>query len=113
MLLLAPAVVLAQGTGPLGWNDPNAGTSGLSNQTAVQIVTNVAYWILGILAAVAILMIIVGGIMYLTSAGNEDRVATAKKIIVYAIVGVVIALVALVIVRLIQSVVVTSTQESF
>ena len=44
-------------------------------------------------------MMIVGGVMYLTSAGDEDRIDTAKKIILYSIIGIAVSLAALVIVR--------------
>jgi hypothetical protein len=44
-------------------------------------------------------MLIVGGIMYLTSAGDDDRISTAKKIVTYSIIGIFISLASLVIVR--------------
>ena len=52
---------------------------------------NVTNWILGFIAIIATLVIIYGGVLYLTAAGNEDAVATAKKTISYGIIGIVIA----------------------
>jgi hypothetical protein len=40
----------------------------------------------------AVIFIIVGGIQYITSGGSPDRVATAKKTITYAIIGVLMSL---------------------
>ena len=54
-------------------------------------IMNVTNWILGFISIIATLVIIYGGVLYLTAAGNEDNVATAKKTISYGIIGVVIA----------------------
>lgn len=56
-----------------------------------QAIMNVTNWILGFIAIIATLVIIYGGVQYLTAGGNEDSVASAKKTISYGIIGVVIA----------------------
>ncbi|MFC1633016.1 hypothetical protein ACFL1U_02660 [Patescibacteria group bacterium] len=43
-----------------------------------------------LIAPIVVLMIIIGGIMYITSAGYEDKVGTAKKTLTGAIIGLVI-----------------------
>lgn len=48
----------------------------------------------GIVGSLATVMIIVAGIFYLTSAGSPERVGTAKKALMYAIIGIVIAIAA-------------------
>lgn len=53
-------------------------------------IMNVTNWILGFVAIIATLVIIYGGVLYLTAAGNEDSVATAKKTISFGIIGIVI-----------------------
>jgi len=55
-----------------------------------QAIMNVTNWILGFIAIVATLVIIYGGVQYLTAGGNEDNVAAAKKTISYGIIGIVI-----------------------
>jgi cytochrome bd-type quinol oxidase subunit 2 len=45
------------------------------------------------LGLIAVIMIIYGGIGYVTAAGNEEKVGKSKKIIMYAIVGIVIVLI--------------------
>ncbi len=56
--------------------------------TAIMNLTN---WILGFVAMIAVLALIWGGVNYLTSAGNEDQAKTGKKVIEYALMGLVIA----------------------
>jgi archaellum component FlaF (FlaF/FlaG flagellin family) len=45
-----------------------------------------------IAGAAAVIALVVGGIMYVTSAGDEKRVEAAKNTILYAVIGVVVAL---------------------
>ncbi|NOQ68437.1 hypothetical protein GQ568_03270 [Patescibacteria group bacterium] len=53
-------------------------------------IMNITNWILGFIAIIATLVIIYGGVQYLTAGGNEDNVGAAKKTISYGIIGVVI-----------------------
>jgi len=50
--------------------------------------------LLGILGTVALILLTVAGIMYMTAAGNEMRIAAAKRIITGTIIGTGIALIA-------------------
>jgi hypothetical protein len=54
------------------------------------IVTNVINWILGFAAVIAVLMLIWGGVQYLTAGGSPDNTKTAKSTIIHAIEGLVI-----------------------
>lgn len=54
-------------------------------------VTNVLLFVVG---ALAVIMIIFGGIRYVTSGGNASSVTAAKNTILYAIVGLIIAFLA-------------------
>lgn len=71
--------------------------------TLQEIALNVLQVLLSIVGLLAIIMLVVGGIMYMTSAGDETSAGTAKKTITYAIIGLVVALVSLVIVVQIDS----------
>jgi heme O synthase-like polyprenyltransferase len=53
-------------------------------------------------AAVAVLFLIIGGFRYVVSTGNPDQVESAKKTILYAILGLIIIFVAYVLVSLLQ-----------
>ena len=77
--------------------------SGLPSQlsgalTLSQIARNVLNFLLSIVGILAVIMLVVGGIMYLTAAGDENRASTGKKIVQYSIIGIVVALAALVLV---------------
>ncbi len=50
--------------------------------------------LLGLVGTVAVLFIIIGGIQYVTSAGNPDSVGRAKNTILYAVIGVIVAIIA-------------------
>lgn len=63
---------------------------------SVKIIVNTLLYVLG---AVAVLVIIVAGIMYVVSGGEAASVKKAKDMILYAIVGIVVALLAYAIVN--------------
>ena len=70
-----------------------------------QSIKNATDWILGFVAMIAVLMLIWGGINYLTSAGDEDKAKTGKKTIAYALIGLVVAGIAYAIVDVIITVI--------
>lgn len=62
------------------------GTSGVFST-----ITNTLLFVLG---AISVIMIIIGGLRYVISGGNSTAVTAAKNTILYAIVGVIVALLA-------------------
>ena len=56
-----------------------------------QIVTNVLLFIIG---AISVIMLIIGGIRYTISQGDSSAVTSAKNTILYAIIGLVVAILA-------------------
>jgi len=91
MMLVAPA--LTQAADP---PTPREGlkeietSSGLQKGTPAAFVSNIIKWILGVVGVILVAMFVYGGVMYATSAGNDERVETGKKIMIYAIIGVAI-----------------------
>jgi len=67
---------------------------GLGQADLKTTVINVIEWVLGILALVAVVMIIFGGFTWLTAAGSEEKIEKAKKVIGSAVVGLIIVLLA-------------------
>ena len=65
---------------------------------------NIVKYASGLVATLAVIMIVIAGIVYLTSGGGA-RMETAKKILVYAVAGIVIALAASGIVSTITSII--------
>jgi hypothetical protein len=71
-----------------------ANTAGLSIKDPREIAANVVNVILGFLGIIAVVLILVGGFMWMTAAGNDDKIGTAKKIMTAGIIGLVIILAA-------------------
>ena len=82
-----------------GLNSVNTG-NGPTNLTgtggAFTTIVNVLLFIIG---AVSVIMLIYGGIRYTTSGGNANSVTAAKNTIMYAIIGLIIAIFAFAIVN--------------
>lgn len=82
--------------------DAGGGTN-LQSGSIFGIIRSVMLWLLGLVGVVGVIGFAVAGILYLTAAGDEDRIATAKKAMTYSIVGVVVAIVGLVILQAAQA----------
>jgi len=97
--LLAPA---AGAINPIADACANNSTSTIcthkndSINTTIKIVVNALLFVVGILS---VIMIIVGGFRYVTSAGNASAVTGAKNTIIYAVIGLVVAFLAFAIVN--------------
>lgn len=57
------------------------------------VIFNAIQWTIGVSGVVAVIFIVYGGIMYVTSSGNPENLQKAKKVITYALIG--LAIVAL------------------
>lgn len=64
-----------------------------------RLVLRIINFFLGFLGILAVIMVIYGGVTYVTAAGAEDSVGNAKKIILYSLVGIVIILLSFAIVN--------------
>lgn len=78
---------------------PTKAQTGLSDVGVFEVLMKVANWLLGFIAALAIVMIIVGGMVYLISGGDEEKATAGKKIVTFAIIGLMIALLSWVMVK--------------
>jgi len=58
------------------------------------VITTITNTLLFIVGALAVVMIIIGGLRYVVSGGNATAVSAAKNTILYAIVGLIIAFLA-------------------
>jgi hypothetical protein len=78
-------------------------TSDCSTSDATERINNLIRTIVNLLSAivgiVAVIMIIFGGLRYITSGGNDSSVSGAKNTILYAIIGLIIVALAQVLVR--------------
>ncbi len=109
-MLFAPALVYAQPdiqsglcTGANLEFTENPQPGGCSGSNGTDTINRVVHTIINLLSAVvgivAVIMIIVGGLRYITSGGNDTSVTSAKNTILYAIIGLIIVAFAQILVR--------------
>lgn len=97
--LLLPAIAFAQwGTGL-----SNAASGGTPGGTIYGIIQATMNWLLAILGFIGIIGFVIAGIMYLTAAGDEDRIEKAKNAMFYSIMGVIVALIGFVIIQAVNT----------
>ena len=73
--------------------NPIEGTTGngLPDEMLVSLVSTILDTIYKIVVGLSLIFIVIGGIMYMVSSGNDEKMAKAKKIVIYALMGLAIA----------------------
>ena len=69
------------------------------------IVENILESIILVLGIVAVIFIIVGGFQYMSSAGDTSKIQKAKNTILYAVIGLVVCILAFIIVNFVISII--------
>lgn len=111
----SPAVALEQPSGQapaasqtlapqFDWDGNLNITNNTGEQNIGGIATKLINWMLAVIALVATIVIIYAGVQLVFNAGNERRVAQAKTTLIWAIIGLVVALGAFAIVNIVQGV---------
>lgn len=99
-LVISPVAALAQGAGNQQ-DDPNSvltqdqaflGEAGLPIVSVGATVAAIIKAVLGLLGIIFIILIIYAGLLWMTSAGNEDSIEKAKSIMTAAVIGLVITM---------------------
>lgn len=67
-----------------------------------QLATDIITILISASAAVSIIFIMIAGIKFVTSSGDEKKLASAQSTLTYAIIGLVVTILAFVIVRIVQ-----------
>ena len=80
-----------------------------AGQTVNEIIATVINIFSFIVGVIAVIMIIIGGIKYITSGGDSNNISSAKTTIIYAIIGLVVVALAQIIVRFVLQRVSTAT----
>ena len=104
IVMVAPSF-LKELAGVLGWGDKLSGEAATA-LTLTEIATNVLNFLLSIIGVLAIIMFLIGSIMYMsggTTGDKDNKTATGKKIVKSAILGIIVTFSALVIVKQIAS----------
>lgn len=97
VMVLIPTYVAADPAGEIEKGITASGGGGqptLGEQ--IETVVNVLLFVLG---AIAVIMIVIGGIRYATSNGDSGSIKTAKDTILYAVIGLIVAIMAYAIVN--------------
>lgn len=103
--LVSPVLVNAAGTAGANCTDVSGGLAGgagcaqgngqqsnlFGSGGVFQTITNVMLYVIG---AISVIMLIIGGIRYVVSGGDSSAVTSAKNTILYAVVGIVVAILA-------------------
>ena len=118
-LALLSAVVLLSGT-PTFATSIQQGVSAARGDSqpadlfgAEGIINNITNTLLFVTGALAVVMLIIGGIRYAVSGGNSASVTAAKNTILYALVGLIIAFLAFAIVNFVLGSLTTGGQAGF
>lgn len=82
-----------------GWSPGNVSGFGLPSGSITGIFVNILLWILRLFGIFGVLGFVISGILYLTAAGDEDRMQLAKRAMYYSIIGVVVGLLGVVIIQ--------------
>jgi uncharacterized membrane protein HdeD (DUF308 family) len=86
----------------------NAGTVATSGGLRFFYVTTalgrVILFLLSLVAVLGLITLVTGGIMYIISFGDENRTQRAKRIILYGVIGIILAITSFVIVALIGTI---------
>jgi ABC-type Fe3+ transport system permease subunit len=93
VMTLVPSYVGASPASQIQGGVNQAGGSGQSSNLGAQvkIIVNILLYILG---AIAVVMIVIGGIRYTTSNGDSSAITSAKNTILYSVIGLVVAILA-------------------
>ena len=98
--VLVPSCTVGAVVNPAQEIQNGANSAGASGEKSlgerIQTIVNIMLFILG---AIAVIMIVIGGIKYTTSNGDSSAITSAKNTILYSVVGLVVAILAYAIVN--------------
>lgn len=80
-------------------SNPDSEVCKNKNDGAAELVKDLINGLLFVVGALSVIMIIIAGILYTTSAGDSNKVSRAKNTLTYSIVGLVVAFTAYAIVN--------------
>ncbi len=80
---LFPTVAFAQLEGVI----PPPGTA---RGDLPSVILSIINYVLAFVGVISLAFLVYGGFLYITSAGNEDRITAAKQVIINAIIGIVV-----------------------
>ena len=109
--LTLPVAAFAQIQGGLDKTAGSGSTSGLQNTTISSVIANLITWGLYIIGGLGVLGFVYSGFLYITAAGDDTKTGEAKKVMVYSVVGVLVALIGLIAMKTVIGVVGANNQN--
>lgn len=76
---------------------------GQNIQDVVRLLTTLAGYLMYVAGAIAVVFLIIGGIFYITSTGDEKKSEKAKKILINSLIGLVLIAISLLVVNVLAS----------
>jgi type II secretory pathway component PulF len=64
-----------------------------------QLLLNILNFLLQVFGIIAIIALLISGIFYLTAYGSEDRIKTAKRGMLYSVIGIAVVLSGMIIIK--------------
>ena len=92
LVLVAPVLAMASGDALV--IDP--GNTGLASTSLYDLAMTAMKWLLGAVGLFSIIAFAISGVLYLTAAGDDDRIKQAKLVMTTAITGIVVAMIGLI-----------------
>jgi len=74
-------------------------TGGTGQSDLMTMIYGIINWAIGIAALVCVVVLIVSGYKYITAAGDENKVESATKTLTFAIIGLVVCFIAVILVK--------------
>lgn len=81
---------VGSGSKDFGLGDIKSGVTGLVYDDPLTVTSRIIKVLMGAIGTVLVFFLVYGGVTYLTSAGSEDKITSAKKILTYAIIGIIV-----------------------
>ena len=100
--LLLPFIAAAQPV-PVGGATVTIPNPLGAGATIASILNNIVNFLLAVAGPIAVLVVIIAGVMFLTAGGSQERLGQAKRAMWWAVIGIAILLLSKGIVAIIQS----------
>lgn len=93
---------------PLAAFAMGGGVPQLQSVDVMEVLNNIVNWAFAILLVVAVIYLIIAGYFFVTSQGEPDKMSKARNMVLYALIGVLVAFISKGLVELVRRVVMGS-----
>jgi hypothetical protein len=101
LLVVATVSLFVAAVADPGWAQPPAPPQPAPLE---QVINNLRFWIMGIVAGIATLFLVVGGLRYITAGGDPSEIERAKGNLKSALLGYALAVLAPILLTILQSI---------